>query len=321
MRREVLSAFIPPPLRDGLRVGGVGRKGVRMMASPVDGAAGTFLERIVAARRAAVDAACREDPLERIAARAMAAPRVPRSLASALRIAAGVHGGLGVIAEIKRASPSKGMLRPDLDPTALAMAYAQGGAAALSVLTEPAFFQARAGDLSLARSASSLPVLRKDFVVHPWQVFETAVMGADALLLIVAVLGRETAAYVGQALALGIEPLVEVHDAEELEIALATRARCIGINNRNLRTFEVDLATSQRLAPVAQRAGRLVIAESGISGPLALVGLREAGVRAVLVGESLLRAASPSEAVRRLVGGGRTARVSTQAARGCHGVH
>ncbi len=261
---------------------------------------GTFLERIAAARRAAVAAAAAEVPLAEMRQRVAAAGRpATRPFLPALRAAAGERG-LAVIAEVKRASPSKGPIRPDLDPLDLAAAYARGGAAALSVLTEPAFFLARPDDLPRARQASGLPVLRKEFVVDPWQLVETALLPADAVLLIVAVLGSETGAFVEAALGLGIEPLVEVHDAAELAVALATPARCIGVNNRNLRTFEVDRDVARRLAPEAARAGRLVVAESGIAGPGDLAGLRDAGVGAVLVGESLLRAGDPGAAVRRL---------------------
>lgn len=261
--------------------------------------AGTFLERIVAARRAAVAEAARATP---VPAPAAAGPR--RDFAAAL-----LRGGLAVIAEIKRASPSKGPLRPELDPVELGRAYARGGAAALSVLTEPQFFLARPDDLPRARAASGLPTLRKEFVVDRWQLRETAAMGADAVLLIVAVLGAETAAFVDEARRLGLQPLVEVHDEAELEVALATGATCVGINNRNLRTFEVDPGTARRLAPRAAAAGRVVVAESGIGGPEDLAGLAQAGVAAVLVGESLLRAADPGAAVRALAQAGAAARV------------
>jgi indole-3-glycerol phosphate synthase len=203
------------------------------------------------------------------------------------------------MAEVKRASPSAGPLQPGLDPEGLAAAYARGGAAALSVLTEPDFFSARPDDLARARRASGLPTLRKDFVVDPWQVAETALLGADAVLLLVVVLGRDTGAHVDLALDLGITPFVEVHTAEEMEIALGTRAAAIGINNRDLRTFALDPGTAARLAPRA--AGRTVAALSGIRTPEDLRGLAAAGVSAVLVGESLVRATDPERAVRALV--------------------
>jgi indole-3-glycerol phosphate synthase len=260
----------------------------------------TFLERIVAARRAAVAVAAAQVPLAEMR-RALRGKGEPvRPFLERLRDAA-ARDGLAVVAEVKRASPSKGPIRPDLDPVALATAYARGGAAALSVLTEPSFFLARADDLPRARAAG-LPVLRKDFVVDRWQLYETALLPADAVLLIAAVLGAEIPDYVELALQLGLEPLVEVHDASELALALRSRARCIGINNRNLRSFEVDPSLARRLAPEAARAGRTVVAESGIAGPADVADLAAAGVTAVLVGESLVRAADPAAALRRLLG-------------------
>lgn len=258
---------------------------------------GQFLEQIVTARTAAVARAAQELPLSEIARRAAHARREPRPFVEALASAKAGH--LSVIAEIKRVSPAKGALNTDLDPIALAAAYAGGGAAALSVLTEPDFFHARPGDMERARQASGLPCLRKEFIVDPWQLYETACMDADAVLLMVVVLGAETPRYVDLALELGIEPFVEVHTEEELQIALATSARTIGINNRDMHTFEVDPATAPRLAPRA--TGRTVAALSGIGGPGDLRGLLRAGVRAVLVGESLVRSGDPEAAVRALV--------------------
>jgi indole-3-glycerol phosphate synthase len=255
---------------------------------------GGFIERIVAARRAAVARAAALRPLAELE-RALAGRPPVRDFAGALRRAA--PGRLAVIAEVKRASPSAGSLREGADPGALAAAYARGGAAALSVLTEPEFFAAEPGDLERARQAG-LPVLRKDFVVDPWQLYETALMGADAVLLLVVVLGTETGRYVELARALGLEPFVEVHTEAEMEVALTTDAEIIGINNRDLRTFAVDAGTAARLAPAAR--GRTVAALSGVRTPLDLRGLGAAGVRAVLVGESLVRSGDPEAAVRAL---------------------
>ena len=260
--------------------------------------AASFLPRILAARRAALARAQAERPTSELAAAAAAASRRPRAFAAAL--AGAPPGQLAVMAEIKRASPANGGLHPELDPVALARLYAAGGAAALSVLTEPDFFHAQPADLERARSASGLPTLRKDFVVDPWQVYETALMGADALLLLVVVLGQQTPAYVDLALGLGIEPFVEVHTEAEMDIALASAASVIGINNRDLGTFEVDRRTAPRLAPRAAAAGRTVAALSGIRGPADTVGLYRSGIRAILVGESLVRAADPLAAVRAL---------------------
>jgi|GEM_PF-792170 len=264
--------------------------------------AATFLPRIVEARRAAVARARSAVPLPEMARRASSAARDARPFAAAL--AGAPPGRLAVMAEVKRVSPARGDLQAELDPATLAERYARGGAAALSVLTEPEFFHARPDDLGRARAASGLPTLRKEFVVDPWQVYETAAMGADAVLLLVVVLGQRTPEFVDLCLHLGVEPFVEVHTEEELDIALATRARVVGINNRDLRTFEVDLWTSRRLAPRAAAGGRTVAALSGISGPADTAGLYGAGVRAILVGESLVRAADPEAAVRALATAG-----------------
>jgi indole-3-glycerol phosphate synthase len=219
-----------------------------------------------------------------------------------LRALAAAPGRLAVVAELKRASPSRGVLRPDWDAVGLARQYVRGGAAALSVLTERRFFQADPLDLGRVRAAVGVPLLRKDFVFDPWQVHESVHLGADAVLLIVAVTGAGTGPLVDLALEVGLEPLVEVHTEAEMEAALATRARLIGINNRDLRTFETDLGVTRRLAPIARGEGRTVITESGIFTAADLEGLAELGVSAALVGESLLRSADPAAAVRALAG-------------------
>ena len=267
------------------------------MSSP-PGPHGAWLDRIVAARRLAV---ARAMPLP-ASIRGAGDGQVRRDhqpFLAAVRSASARH--VAVIAEIKRVSPARGNLRRDLDPASLAAAYARGGAAALSVLTEPEFFAAQPDDLARARVAAGLPTLRKDFVVDPWQLEETVALGADAVLLLVVVLGQQTGAFVARARALGLTPLVEVHDEAEMEIALASGAELIGINNRDLRTFAVDPGTAVRLAPQAAAAGRTVAALSGIDGPRDLRGLRDAGIAAVLVGEFLVRSGDPEGAVGALV--------------------
>jgi indole-3-glycerol phosphate synthase len=206
-------------------------------------------------------------------------------------------GHAAVIAEIKRASPSKGLLRADFHPAAIAQAYAAGGAACLSVLTETDFFQGADADLTSARDACDLPVIRKDFIVDPYQVVEARVMQADCILLITACLDdqalRELAALATE---VGLDVLVEVHDAHELQRALAVPGQLIGINNRNLRSFEVDLNTTIALLeqiPEQLREQRVVVTESGIHSRQDVALMRDHGVHAFLVGESLMRADDP----------------------------
>jgi len=201
--------------------------------------------------------------------------------------------GVRVVAEIKRASPSKGDLAPDLDPSTVAAAYEAGGATALSVLTEPAFFKGSIHDLQTARDAVSIPVLRKDFIVDAYQVYESRVMGADAILLIAACLDdAQMADFEAIARGLDMAVLVEVHDRAELERALKLKTPLIGINNRNLRTFEVTLDTTLgMLADVPKN--RLLVTESGILKPADVKTMRDAGVHAFLVGEAFMRAPEP----------------------------
>jgi indole-3-glycerol phosphate synthase len=207
---------------------------------------------------------------------------------------------LSVIAEVKRRSPSKGDLAPELDPAPLAVAYRDGGATCLSVLTDEAFFGAQPDDLPRARQASGLPVLRKDFTVSARDVADTRIMGADAVLLIVAALDdEELADFAHLADELGLDALVEVHDEGELERALAVGADLIGVNQRDLLTFEVDRARAARLAP-RMPPGTVAVAESGVRGPDDAAELRRAGFHAVLVGESLVTSSGPSAAVAAL---------------------
>jgi indole-3-glycerol phosphate synthase len=223
-----------------------------------------------------------------------------RDFAGALR-ARVAAGAAAVIAEIKKASPSKGVLREDFRPAEIAASYERHGAAALSVLTDAPFFQGSAAALAAARAASALPALRKDFIIDPWQVFESRAIGADAILLIAAVLDdAELADFEAQALALGLSVLVEVHDERELERALRLHTPLVGINNRNLRTFEVSLETTLAMLPRVPD-GRIVVTESGILVPGDVSRMRAAGVHAFLVGEAFMRAADPGAALAQLV--------------------
>jgi indole-3-glycerol phosphate synthase len=236
-------------------------------------------------------------------ARALAMPPA-RGFAAALEARAAA-GAAAVIAEVKKASPSKGVIRADFDPAAIARSYEAGGAACLSVLTDADFFQGSDACLQQARGACALPVLRKDFTVEPYQVAEARVLGADCILLIAAALDdarlRDLAA---QAMELGMDVLVEAHDAAELERALrvpalAGRVPLLGVNNRDLRTFEVSLDTSVRLQAMVP-PGRRLVAESGIAAPADVQRLRDAGIGAFLVGDAFMREADPGAALRRL---------------------
>ena len=259
-----------------------------------------ILARILERKREEIAEGARTVPFAEMRRRAAAAPP-PRGFRAALEAKIG-QGRAAVIAEIKRASPSRGVIRRDFDPSRIAAGYERGGAAALSVLTDRDFFQGAPDHLRAARAATALPVLRKDFLVDPWQVHESRAMGADCVLLIVAALDddrlRELAELAGE---VGLDTLVEVHDEAELDRALRIPAPLIGINNRDLRTFETTLATTRRLAPRVPE-DRRTVTESGIASRDDVAGLRAGGVHAFLVGEALMSAPDPGERLAALFG-------------------
>ncbi|MFN3545115.1 MAG: indole-3-glycerol phosphate synthase TrpC [Thiobacillus sp.] len=257
-----------------------------------------ILDRILATKHDEVVAARSLVSLAEMRARAEAAPP-PRDFVGALRAKLGAAKP-AVIAEIKKASPSKGVIRPDFQPAEIAASYEAGGAACLSVLTDVQYFQGSADYLRAARAACRLPVLRKDFIVDPYQVYEARAMGADCILLIVAALETKAMqALEALALELGMAVLVESHDAAELEAALTLQTPLMGINNRNLRTFEVSLDTTLSLLPKIGDE-RIVVTESGITAPADVATMRSHGVNAFLVGEAFMRAPDPGAELARL---------------------
>lgn len=256
------------------------------------------LQRILATKRAEVAAAKAEVAQSELEAAARAAPAA-RDFLGAIR-AKVAAGRPAVIAEIKRASPSKGLLREPYDPPSIARSYEAGGAACLSVLTDRDYFQGSPEHLRAARAACALPVLRKDFIVDLYQVFEARAMGADCILLIAAALRTdEMRRLEGLATSLGMAVLVEVHDAAELDAALGLATPLVGINNRDLRTFETRLETTLGLLPRIP-GGRIAVTESGILALADVARLRAAGVGAFLVGEAFMRAPDPGLALREL---------------------
>jgi indole-3-glycerol phosphate synthase len=258
-----------------------------------------ILARIAQYKRAEIVAAKSARPLAAIEIETKSASP-PRAFASALERRVGL-GQFALIAEIKKASPSKGLIRADFDPVAIARAYEAGGAACLSVLTDTPSFQGKPEDLTDARAATQLPTLRKDFMFDVYQVAQARAWGADAVLVILAAVDDALAADLeASAQAFGMDVLLEVHDEAELERALRRRSRLIGINNRDLKSFETSLATSQRLASLVPR-DRVVVSESGIFSHADLVFLFDAGVSAFLVGESLMRQGDIEAATRALL--------------------
>ena len=255
-----------------------------------------FLDKIVAEKLKEVEQRQKAVPMPELRAAIMERP-APLDLAAALS-----GDNLRLIAEVKRASPSRGVIRADLDPVKLASTYAQCGAAAISVLTESRYFGGSQEDLeSIKRALSDIPLLRKDFILKPYQVFESCAWGADAVLLIVAILDdAELGELLSLSHALGMQCLVEVHNRDELERALACDARIIGINNRNLKTMTVDINVTRQLRPPVPR-GRIVVSESGIKGRDEAQKLKEWKVNAILVGEALVTADDVAAKIKELL--------------------
>lgn len=254
------------------------------------------LARIVDDKRRHV-AATRERRPQGDVERAARAMDAPRGFAAALK-AAIAAGRYGLIAEIKKASPSKGLIRPDFDPLSLARAYERGGATCLSVLTDEPYFQGKDEFLAVARNATRLPALRKDFMIDPYQVFEARALGADCILLIMACLDDQLAAELARlAHVCGMDVLVEVHDGDELDRALGVDSDLIGVNNRDLRTLAVDLSVTEQLAPKVPK-DRVLVAESGLGTPSDLARMAKVGASAFLIGESFMRKADVEGAVR-----------------------
>jgi len=261
----------------------------------------TILDKIAAYKREEVRAAKAEQPLRGLLTQAREAA-APRGFRAALE-AARKRKKPGLIAEIKKASPSQGVIRADFEPEKIARSYERGGATCLSVLTDTPSFQGAPEDLIVARQATHLPVLRKDFMLDPYQIVQSRALGADCVLVIMAMVSDETAALLlGAAREWGMDAIVEVHDEEEMNRALKFDAGLIGINNRNLKTFVTDIETTIRLRPLVP-ADRHVVAESGLSKPEDLTKLAKAGISSYLIGESLMRADNVEAATHSLLSG------------------
>ncbi len=256
-----------------------------------------ILQRILATKREEIVAGQLRQSTADLQARASGMP-APRGFMQRLGSVAQI--GPAVIAEVKKASPSAGVIRPNFIPADIARSYVAGGAACLSVLTDQQYFQGAAEYLQQARAACNLPVLRKDFIIDPWQLLEARVMGADCILLIASALNlSELQQLEGQARELQLDVLLEVHDEAELELALQTQARLIGVNNRNLKTFVTDLAASERIRPLIP-ADRMMVTESGIHSRADVKRLQQHDIQAFLVGEAFMRAENPGEALKTL---------------------